>query len=221
MFDLFDINTIIFQIGGYYMSHLEFWGTLTGALAVWLCAKANVWGWPIGLFSVVLLFCIFYQIQLYPDMFLQVFFFITNAVSWWYWTHPKPEEANANKELKVSRLTIPEALFLLSVTSIVSLICGLLAVRLHILLPDLFSEPSAYPFLDSLVLCYSILGTFLMMRKKMGCWYVWIFVDILCTYIYLQKGMYLLAFEYFAFCGIAVAGLYYWFKEMRIEEERT
>jgi nicotinamide mononucleotide transporter len=46
---LFDIDHIFFTIWGYGMSYLEFFGTIAGAIAVWLSAKANVWSWPIGL----------------------------------------------------------------------------------------------------------------------------------------------------------------------------
>ena len=76
----FDITNTFITVFGYDMSHLEFWATLTGGIAVWLSAKENVWSWIIGLLNVVLAFVMFYQIQLYPDMLLQVFFFVTNII---------------------------------------------------------------------------------------------------------------------------------------------
>ena len=72
----FDIENIFFTTLGYEMSYLEFFGTIAGAVAIWLSAKAIVWSWPIGIINVVLFFFLFYQVQLYPDMFLQVFFFV-------------------------------------------------------------------------------------------------------------------------------------------------
>ena len=60
------------------MSYLEFFGVAFGLLAVWLSAKANIWSWPVGIVNVVLAFLLYYQVQLYPDMFLQAFFFVTN-----------------------------------------------------------------------------------------------------------------------------------------------
>ena len=44
----FDIENIFFTVLGYSMSYLEFFGTIAGALAIWLSAKAIVWSWPIG-----------------------------------------------------------------------------------------------------------------------------------------------------------------------------
>src|SRR5688500_11296213 len=100
--NFFDIDQIFFTIWGYEMSYLEFFGTIAGAIAVCLSAKANVWSWPIGLINVTLFFFLFYQVQLYPDMFLQVFFFITNIMGWWRWTHPAPDEEDRKHELRVT-----------------------------------------------------------------------------------------------------------------------
>ena len=95
----FDIENIFFTVAGYQMSYLEFFGTIAGAIAVWLSAKANIWSWSIGVINVVLFFFLFYQVQLYPDMFLQVFFLITNLLGWWRWANPMPGEENQKNEL--------------------------------------------------------------------------------------------------------------------------
>ncbi|MEJ0031700.1 MAG: nicotinamide riboside transporter PnuC [Bacteroidota bacterium] len=84
------------------MSYLELFGLITGTIAVILSAYANLWSWIIGIVNVILSFFLFYQVQLYPDMFLQVFFFVTNILGWWRWANPGEGEADLHKELKVS-----------------------------------------------------------------------------------------------------------------------
>ena len=42
----FDIENIFFIALGYEMSYIEFFGTIAGAIAIWLSAKAVVWSWP-------------------------------------------------------------------------------------------------------------------------------------------------------------------------------
>ena len=98
----FDINHIFFTVLGYPMSYVEFFAVVAGLIAVALSAKANIWSWPIGIINVVLSAFFYYQIQLYPDMFLMFFFFVTNLMGWWRWANPKPEEEDKKKELKVS-----------------------------------------------------------------------------------------------------------------------
>jgi len=84
----FDVNNILFTAFGQPVSYLEFVATIVGAIAVWLSARANIWSWPLGIVNVSLLFFFFFQVQFYPDMFLQVFFFITNLMGWWRWDTP-------------------------------------------------------------------------------------------------------------------------------------
>ncbi|MCO4293238.1 nicotinamide riboside transporter PnuC [Solitalea sp. MAHUQ-68] len=215
MIDFFSIKNIWFTVWGYPMSHIEFWGTIAGAIAVALSSKANVWSWPLGLINVILFFFVFYQVQLYPDMLLQVFFFVTNVIGWWHWTHPKPEQADKKNELKVS-FTSAKWLLILSATGMAgTFVLGQMAQNLHTWLPGIFSQPSAFPYLDSFVLAFSVIGTFMMIEKKIECWLLWLGVDVLCTYIYYIKGVKLIAVEYFVFCIIAAFGYWYWVKEYR------
>ncbi len=213
--DFLDINTIFFEFLGYPMSYLEFFGTLAGAVAVWLSARANILGWPIGLINVTLFFFLFFQVQLYPDMFLQAFFFVTNLVGWWRWSHPKLGEANQKKELKVSFLADRQWLFFSAAGISGTVLLGALASNLHHWIPAIFSKPSAFPYLDSFVTVMSIIATFLMVQKKAECWLVWIAVDLIACGLYVSKGIKLVAVEYLAFCFIAAFGFWHWMKEYK------
>jgi nicotinamide mononucleotide transporter len=213
MYHFFDINNIFFEVWGYPMSYLEFFGTIAGAVAVWLASKANVWSWPLGLINVTLFFFLFFQVQLYPDMFLQVFFFITNLMGWWRWKHPNTNEEDNRHELKISYM-LPKQMFLLSLTGILgTILVGSLASRVHNIFPTIFSLPSAFPYADSFVTVMSIVATYLMIQKKVECWIVWIVVDVVATYMYFMKDIKFVGIEYLAFCFIAAYGLWNWIKE--------
>lgn len=211
--NFFNINYIFFEALGYKMSYLEFWATITGAVAVWLSARENVWSWIIGLFNVVLAFVLFYQIQLYPDMLLQVFFFVTNLIGWWQWKFPKREEANLNNELIISKLSTFQWTILGLCGSICTLLMGGFAQNLHEWIPTLFSMPSAFPYMDSFTTVMSIAATFMLIRKKIEAWYVWLLIDLIATYMYYLKEVKLYALLYFVFCFIAAFGAYNWTKE--------
>ena len=211
----FDIKSIFFEFLGYEMSYLEFFGTIAGAIAVALSAKANIWSWPLGIVNVVLFFFLFYQVQLYPDMFLQVFFFVTNLMGWWRWAHPKPGEEDKRRELRVSFLGIKKFSLALVVGLVGTYIFGTFAENLHELFPAIFSIPSAFPYADSFVTVMSIVTTFLMIQKKIECWILWIIIDALATYLYFAKGIKFVGIEYLAFCFIASFGLWNWIREYK------
>lgn len=211
----FDHNSIFFTVLGYPMSYLEFFGTLAGGIAVWISAKANVWSWPIGIINVVMLFFLFYQIQLYPDMFLQIFFLITNILGWWRWLHPKLGEEDKKLELKVSYISTRWRLISGGLVVIGTIIMGTAAANLHEWLPKLFSRPSAFPYLDSFVTVTSIVAQYWMLHKKIECWALWILADVIATYLYFLKDVKFLGLEYLVFCFIAAFGLWNWAREYK------
>ena len=211
----FDINNVFFEFLGVKMSYLEFYATLTGLVAVILSVRENVWSWILGLANVVLAFIMFYQIQLYPDMFLQIFFFITNIIGFWQWKFPKKQEANLCNELKISQLSLKQ----FGLFSLIGLICtallGTFAKNLSELIPEIFSKPSAFPYMDSFTTIMSIFATFLLIRKKVEAWWIWLAVDIISTYMYFVKDVKLYSLLYAVFCVIALFGAINWTKEYR------
>lgn len=211
----FNINNTFFTVLNYPMSYLEFFGTLAGAVAVWLSARGNIWSWPIGIINVTLFFFLFYQVQLYPDMFLQVFFFITNLMGWWRWSHPSILEENKKKELRVSFMPLRWLVIFIAVGMIGTFVMGSFSQRLHMLFPTVFSLPSAFPYADSFVTVMSIVATYLLVQKKAEAWLVWLVVDAVATYMYFMKGIKFVGIEYLTFCFIAAYGFYKWWKEFK------
>lgn len=213
--DFFRIDHILFTLWDYPVSYLEFFGMISGIVAVLLSSLANVWSWPIGIINVTLSYFLFFQVQLYPDMFLQVFFFVTNVVGWWRWTHPKKHEEDRKHELKVSFMNRKD-IIIVSVTGLIgTMLMGLFAQNLHEIFPALFTKPSAAPFVDSFITVMSIVTTFYMIQKKIECWVIWLLVDIVATYIYFVRDIKLYAFLYLIYCFIAAFALWNWIREYR------
>lgn len=213
--DFFDINKIFFTVLDYPMSYLEFFSVISGLIAVALSAKAHLWSWPIGLINVFLSAFFYYQIQLYPDMFLMFFFFVTNILGWWRWANPKPEEEDKKKELKVSWMRWKQFGLICLGGLVGTFLIGKLASNLHEWLPYLFNLPSAYPYADSFILVMSVITTFFMIQKKIECWIIWIVIDVVATYLYFLKGAKFFGVEYLIFTMIAIFALWNWIKEYK------
>jgi nicotinamide mononucleotide transporter len=211
----FDIEHIFFSAWGYQVSYLEFFGMVSGVIAVFLSALANVYSWPVGIINVVLSFFLFYQVQLYPDMFLQVFFFVTNVIGWWRWTHPKKEEEDRKHELRVSWMNRRELVVVLVVGLVGTAAFGYFAGNLHHLFPAIFTKPSAAPYLDSFITVVSVVATYYMIQKKIECWIMWLMIDVLATYLYFVRDIKLYSLLYLAFCFIAGFALWNWIRKYR------
>ena len=220
MANFFNINTLFFTLWGYPVSYIEFLGVVSGGLSTWLVARNNVWTWPMAIVSVGLFFSLFYQIRLYPDMLLQIFFLLTFLRGWWRWTHPEPDgtlvrHSGSEQTLRITQTPTHQLIVWLLAGLLATVVLGTFASNLHTYFPVVFSQPSAFPYLDSFTTVMSIVGTFLMIEKRLECWYVWLGVDAISTYIYFAKDIKLVGAEYFVFCFIAAFGIWNWTREYR------
>ncbi|MET0635173.1 MAG: nicotinamide riboside transporter PnuC [Chitinophagaceae bacterium] len=205
--DFFVISNTAFKIINYELSYVELFAVISGLVSVWYATRARILTWPTGVINEILLFLLFFQVQLYADMMLQVFFFITTVYGWINWN--KPSLTN-----RVEKLSQKKRLYYAVMIPAGSLAAGLLVASLHKLLPEYFNKPASYPFIDSFVVVLSIAATLLLAKKKMENWICWIIVDLIAIVLYFVKGIYFLAIEYFVFLILATIGFYNWKRKL-------
>lgn len=204
----FDVQHIAFSVIGYDISYIELIGTVFGLISVYYASRANVLTWPTGIFNEIALFALFFQVQLYADMLLQVFFLVVTIFGWYNWRHK-------TEELPVTRMT-PNMVGIYAIALMAgTVLMGLTIQQFHRWMPGYFPLPATYPFADSFVMMASILATFLLAKKRVETWVLWIVVDIVSVVLYLIKGIYFLSLEYIIFLGLATFGLLQWRKQLK------
>ena len=208
MIEFFEIKNTVFEIIGYQLSFVEFIGTLFGLISVYYASQANILTWPTGIVNEIFLLVLFFQIQLYPDMFLQIYFFVVTIYGWYNWNTKSSINKVAETSLKINIL-------IGSTILLGTLVSGFLFNKIHLYLPEYFKIQAAYPFIDSFVMVTSIIATVLLARKKIENWYLWIAVDVVCVVLYFKKGIYFLSLEYVIFLGLASYGFYHWRKQLK------
>ena len=214
-----DSKVPLFVLAGYPASGIEIVAVIFGLWSIWLTAKEHVICWPTGIVNCVLFFAIFHQVQLYSDMLLQIYFIAMSIYGWWRWLHPaSAAEANARGELRTSYLPMSGRLLTLCGIAVGTASWGLLVSRLHLLWPALFPLPAAYPYSDGSVAVLSVIATYLMARKHVECWLLWITADVLCVGLYFLKSINLIAIEYAVYLVVCLCGLAFW---LRTAKETT
>ena len=203
----FEIKNIAFHILGYPISYVELIGTLFGLVSVYFAARANILTWGTGIVNEIFLFLLFFQVQLYADMFLQIYFFVVTLYGWYNWN-------SKATETKISETSFRNKILLTGSILIGTVISGILIANIHFYLPTYFKIEAAYPFTDSFVMVSSIVATVLLAKKKIENWYLWIIIDLVCVALYFKKGVYFLSLEYVIFLGLASYGLYRWKKQL-------
>jgi len=205
-------NTFV-SVFGYPLSYIELAGTLTGLISVWFAAKAKIWTWPTGLINVTCFFLIFFEIHLYADMFLQVYFFITSIYGWLVWNSRRDHHT-------IEVLPTAKRTWLLIAVIASTIVFGLLVKNIHLLLPTIFNKPASYPFPDTFVAVISIIATVLLAQKKLENWILWITADVISVVMYAKKGVLFISIEYAVFLCLASWGLVTW-RKLFLNENRA
>lgn len=216
MFPIFDINNICVTPLGYPLSYIELIGIVTGLVSVWCAARANIWTWPVGLVNVTAFFFLFYQVRLYSDVLLQVFFFVTTCYGWYYWRR----QDVASDTGKITLLTHRARMVALAVLFAGTVALGYGMSRVHIHLPTLFPEPASFPYPDALTTVLSVAATFLLAQRKIESWVLWITVDVVSIGLYAMKEIVFTSLLYCVFLVIASFGLVHW-RRVYHHESRT
>ncbi|MBP5426454.1 MAG: nicotinamide mononucleotide transporter [Clostridiales bacterium] len=215
--NFFNLSSTFLTIWGYELSFLEFLATIFGILNVYLLAKIKVSNYFWGILNVILSFFIFFQIQMYSDMFLQVYYLAMNIYGWWMWLHPKNNSQSNDAKLKVSKNSLSYNLIAALLTVIGFVFLGFFLKNIHVLLPTLFIEPSRSPFIDSFITVLSIVAMFFMAKKKIEHWYLWFIADFTSVVFCYMQNIKFLALEYFIFLFFAFLGYMEWRKELLSE----
>lgn len=200
---LFDIESVAFHLGEYAVSYVELIGTIAGMISVFFAARSNVLTWPTGIVNEIFLFALFFQLHLYADMFLQVFFFVVTVYGWYSWRRN-------SGELKITRSSGKQQVIIAAAAIAGTLLFGIFFRYIHVLLPALFTHEAAYPFADSFIMVSSMIATWLLARKKLESWILWIMVDAVAVVVYALKSAWVLSGEYLIFMIIAGFGYYNW-----------
>jgi nicotinamide mononucleotide transporter len=179
----------------------ELIGFFTTILCVWLSAREIVWGFPVAIVASGFYGVVFYQAKLYSDAGLQVVYIILSFYAWYQWLYGGKNRT----ELPVSR--VPGRLIPV-LSGIGMLAAGTLGYLSH-----RFTDASL-PYLDASTTATSLVAQWMLAKKHLENWLVWIAVDIVYIGMYFYKGLYPTAVLYFIITGLAVQGYWHWRKNL-------
>ncbi|WP_213713403.1 nicotinamide riboside transporter PnuC [Cedecea lapagei] len=235
--DFFSTQNILVHIpigaGGYDLSWIEAVGTLAGLLCIWLASLEKIGNYAFGLINVTLFAIIFFQIQLYASLLLQLFFFVANIYGWYAWSR---QSSNHQSLLHIRWLPLPKAIaWLVIIVAAIGLmtlfidpvfafltrvaVSVMQSLGLNVTLPEL--QPDAYPFWDSCMMVLSIVAMILMTRKYVENWLLWTVINVISVVIFALQGVYAMSLEYLILTFIALNGSRMWINSARQSGSRA
>ncbi len=184
----------------------ELLGAILGILYIRFSTKQNILTWPTGILTSLLYVLVFYKSALYAAMSLQVYYVAISFYGWYFWF--KGNETNKKSPLLV-KLTNRKLWIKLGTVSIL-----IYVIILFILIR--FSD-SDVPFLDSLTTTLSIIATWMLAKKYLENWIIWIFVDFVSTGLYIFKNLWPTVILFLVYTIMAFFGYFEWKKDLKPE----
>lgn len=175
-------------------------GFVTGAVCVWLVTRGNIWNWPIGLANNLFFAFLFWRARLFADMGLQGVYLILGIWGWWEWLHGGKNQSR----LEVTRGRPKEWLGIA-----VFLVFGTWGLRELLIVVN-----GAAPFWDSLTTTLCLAAQYLLCKKRIENWWLWIAADLIYVPLYFHRHLPLTAVLYAGFIVLCVIGLCRWRKEL-------
>lgn len=184
------------------MSPVEAVAVAFGLLAVWLTTRQSIWCWPVGLVQVALFIFVFWDAKLYSDVILHAVYVVLQVYGWVHWKYGGGNRA----ALPVIRLH----------PVVAAAWVGAIAAGTATWGYGMASFTDAeLPYWDAGIAVASLVAQYLMTRKYVENWVVWMAVDVVAVGVYGVKALYLTAGLYAVFFVLCVIGLVSWVKSMK------
>ena len=184
---------------------MEVFGFVTGAACVGLLVRQNIWNWPLGIANNLTFMVLFYRTGLYADVGLQVFYIAISVYGWWHWLHGGRDHG----ALAASRVRPATALLLVGTVAATTALLTFILRRY---------TNSTVPVLDSLITALSLVAQFMMTRKWVENWPVWILANCISVGLLIYKGLYVASLLYLVYQVLCVMGWKEWRATLRPDQ---
>jgi nicotinamide mononucleotide transporter len=179
------------------MNPIEIIAAVFGVVSVFLSVKQNIWSWPTAIINVGLYIIVFFESKLYADTGLQVVYVVLNAYGWYHWLYGGKNRTELPVSKTSARLGTLLGMLILAGTAVI----GTFLSR---------QTDAALPYIDAFTTSTSLVAQWMMTRKLLENWIIWVAVDVIYIGMYIYKSLYVTAVLYLIFLILSALGFVQW-----------
>ena len=178
---------------------LELLAFVFGVWSVWMAKKANIWVYPTGIIGTTITMYLFFTDRLLGDMLMNSYYSLMSIYGWWEWSRQK----DGKKVRQITTMNHKEK-----------------GIGLALVLTTMMVTYMVYRFTNTNMDTSNVIDIFtsgvfftamwLMARKKLESWILWISADLITIPLYAYRGWGMLALQYLIFTILAFQGYYAW-----------
>ena len=232
--------TQIFQETLNYFSQLpliELAAVITALIYVVLAAKGNIWCWPAAFISTILYTMLFYDVYLWMDSLLQIYYMVMAVYGWYCWrqssvtTQSQPKlkpkskpqvEAQTLNRLNENDNTKSQPSLDIQTWSAqchIKIIIGLAFTSAIVGWGMATFTPADFPYFDAATTVFAVFATYLVTKKVLENWLYWVVIDFVSIYIYIEKGLMPTAVLFALYVILAGYGYLQWLNSYKEQRE--
>lgn len=182
---------------------LEILGAFIGIIYLWLEYRASIYLWIVSIVMPAIYLFVYYNAGLYADCGINIYYLVAAIYGWAVWWYGAKKHETA--ELPISHIPVKASLVSVAVFAIVFVAIACLL--------QCFTD-SDVPWWDAFTTALSVIGMWMLARKYLEQWWVWMVVDVVCVGLYLYKELYFTALLYMLYAVVAVFGWMNWKEKM-------
>ena len=182
-------------------SLIEYIAFVSLVLYVYFATKQKAIAWVLSLLGLVLFMVINYRASLYGEIPLQGVYILLSFYGWYQWRYGGRNET-----------VLPVSLTSLNLWLVLLILGAFGTVLIGYVLSSYTAM--AIPYWDAATTAFSLVGTWMLARKKLENWVVWMVVDTFYTIIYFDKEFFLMTILYGLYVVFSFIGIYRWYKSM-------
>ncbi len=191
------MNTLCAWLIAHSSSCAELFGFICGVVNVYLATRENIWSWPFGVLNAAFYIVVFGKAGLYSDTGLQAVYLVLSFYGWWHWVRGNADHAPVVVTRTPARLAVT--------------LGAVAAVSWFVLFSVTSRIPgNKQPLLDAGLTSLSLVAQWMMTRKLLENWLLWVALDVVYVGLFMSRGLRLTAVLYAVFLVLAISGHFEW-----------
>lgn len=185
-------------------NYLEIIGFVAAMIYLYFSIKQNIWLWPLGIITSLAYILLFYQQKIYGYAALNGYYVIISIYGWHlWWRNAKKSENTQMPDLPLHATRLLQIIFV-----------GLILWFIFYLILSRLTD-SVIPIGDSFTTAFSVVATWMLARKYLENWILWIVIDSIAAVLYWYQEMLLTTLLYLVYAVMAVIGYFQWVRSMK------
>ena len=225
---------------------LELIAVIFGVASVLLASKTNILVFPVGLVSTAIFVYLLWKWQLFGDMFINAYYTVMSVYGWINWSknkeqakqqdhiNPNAQQNNQNQDqidssshnlIEVEHLNKKDVPILALLATVTTAFVALIYYFRPVINNQFSFEGTELgvhlftwvDYTDMLTTALFLMAMWLMARRKIEHWLLWIVADAISVPLYFYKGLTFTALQYVVFTLIAIWAYYEWQRRYRVQ----